>query len=114
MHTRILRIVSRHAPEAGAVCGSSARTDLCGGWQVTAIPTATSYADLRGVDLRGAYLRGACFLGAKVDGADLRNANINECIFTGATGAFVSGEILYHNWDVGPKGVIPWLPDDEI
>ena len=41
MHTRILRIASRHAPEAGAVCGNSARTDLCGGWQVTAIPTAT-------------------------------------------------------------------------
>ena len=41
MHTRILRIASRHAPEAGTVCGSSARTDLCGGWQVTAIPTAT-------------------------------------------------------------------------
>lgn len=79
------------------------------GWK-----TDFSHADLRGVDLRGAYLRGACFLGAKVDGADLRNANINECIFTGATGAFVSGEILYHNWDVGPKGVIPWLPDGEI
>lgn len=73
-----------------------------------------SYADLRGVDLRGAYLRGASFVGAKVDGADLRNANINECIFTGARGAFVSGEILYHNWDVGPKGVIPWLPEDEV
>ncbi|MNC47058.1 hypothetical protein D3C75_961020 [compost metagenome] len=41
MHTRILRIASRHAPNAGAVCGSSARTDLCEG-QVTAIPTATS------------------------------------------------------------------------
>lgn len=31
----------RHIPEAGAVCGSSARTDLCGGRQVTAVPTAT-------------------------------------------------------------------------
>ncbi|MQQ34691.1 hypothetical protein GE543_10135 [Pseudomonas sp. SZ57] len=41
MHIRTLRIASRHLPEAGAVCGSSARTDLCGGWQVTAIPTAT-------------------------------------------------------------------------
>ncbi|AZF16998.1 pentapeptide repeat-containing protein [Pseudomonas sp. R3-18-08] len=79
------------------------------GWE-----TDFSYADLRGVDLRGAYLRGARFLGAKVDGADLRNANINQCIFTGAKGAFVSGEILYHNWDVGQKGAIPWLPDDEI
>ncbi|GFM70774.1 hypothetical protein PSCICL_17660 [Pseudomonas cichorii] len=78
------------------------------GWR-----TDFSYTDLRGVDLRGAYLRGACFLGAKVDGADLRNANINDCIFTGAIGAFVSGDILYHNWDVGPKGVVPWLPDDE-
>ncbi|NVL61131.1 hypothetical protein E0I00_19460 [Pseudomonas syringae pv. actinidiae] len=41
MHTHTLRTASRHIPEAGAVCGSSARTDLCGGWQVTAIPTAT-------------------------------------------------------------------------
>jgi len=41
MHILTLRIASRHTPEAGAVCGSSARTDLCGGWQVTAIPTAT-------------------------------------------------------------------------
>lgn len=31
MHILTLRIVSRHPPEAGAVCGSSARTDLCGG-----------------------------------------------------------------------------------
>lgn len=31
MHTRILRIASHHAPKAGAVCGSSARTDMCGG-----------------------------------------------------------------------------------
>ena len=37
-----LRNALRHVPEAGAVCGSSARTDLCGGWQETAIPTATS------------------------------------------------------------------------
>ncbi|WP_259369662.1 pentapeptide repeat-containing protein [Pseudomonas juntendi] len=78
------------------------------GWE-----TDFDYADLRGVDLRGAYLRGATFVGAKMEGADLRNANINECIFTGASGAFVSGEILYHNWDVGPRGVEPWLPDDE-
>jgi hypothetical protein len=42
MHTRILRFASRHAPKAGAVCGSSARTDLCGGWQVTAIPIVTN------------------------------------------------------------------------
>ncbi|WP_372241677.1 reverse transcriptase domain-containing protein [Pseudomonas sp. Q1] len=33
-------------PKAGAVCDNSARTDLCGGWQVTAIPTATLYAVL--------------------------------------------------------------------
>src|SRR6266567_5435090 len=34
----------RHAPtsEAGAVCGNSARTDLCGGCRVTGIPTATA------------------------------------------------------------------------
>jgi len=31
----------RHIPEAGAVCGNSARTDLCGGRWVTSVPTAT-------------------------------------------------------------------------
>lgn len=31
MHIRTLRTASRHISEAGAVCGSSARTDLCGG-----------------------------------------------------------------------------------
>lgn len=31
----------RHIPEAGAVCGNSARTDLCGGQGVTSVPTAT-------------------------------------------------------------------------
>lgn len=40
MHNLTLKIVSHYIPEAGAVCGSSARTDLCGG-QVTATPTAT-------------------------------------------------------------------------
>ncbi|WP_225926670.1 pentapeptide repeat-containing protein [Pseudomonas triticicola] len=78
------------------------------GWE-----TDFSYADLRGIDFRGAYLRGACFKGAKVLGADLRNANIHDCEFTDTTGAFLSGEVLYHNWDVGPQGVVPWSPDDE-
>ena len=31
----------RHTPEAGAVCGNSARTDLRGGRGVTSVPTAT-------------------------------------------------------------------------
>lgn len=31
----------KHRVKRRAVCGNSARTDLCGGWQVTAIPTAT-------------------------------------------------------------------------
>ena len=30
----------RQIPEAGAVCGNSARTDLCGGRWVTSVPTA--------------------------------------------------------------------------
>ena len=33
----------RHIPEAGAVCGNSARTDLCGGRGVTSVPTATRH-----------------------------------------------------------------------
>src|SRR5262249_24007644 len=32
----------RQIPEVGAVCGSSARTDLCGGRSVTGVPTAIS------------------------------------------------------------------------
>jgi hypothetical protein len=28
-------------PKVGAQCGSSARWDLCGGWPVRAVPTAT-------------------------------------------------------------------------
>jgi hypothetical protein len=31
----------RHTPEAGAVCGNPARTDLRGGQGVTSVPTAT-------------------------------------------------------------------------
>ncbi|MGO9736485.1 MAG: hypothetical protein ACLPVO_03515, partial [Desulfomonilaceae bacterium] len=31
----------RHSPKVGAVCGNSARTDLCGGRWVTGVPTAT-------------------------------------------------------------------------
>ena len=30
----------RHIPEAGAVCGNSARTDLCGGRSPMSVPTA--------------------------------------------------------------------------
>jgi hypothetical protein len=32
--------ICRHAPEVGAVCGKAARTDLCGGREVTRVPTA--------------------------------------------------------------------------
>ena len=31
----------RHIPEVGAVCGKAARTDLCGGREVTRVPTAS-------------------------------------------------------------------------
>src|SRR5688500_4110666 len=31
----------RPSPEVGAVCGKAARTDLCGGREVTRVPTAT-------------------------------------------------------------------------
>jgi hypothetical protein len=34
------RAVCRSASEVRAVCGSSARTDLCGGWPARAVPTA--------------------------------------------------------------------------
>ena len=33
--------VPRHLPKAGALCGNSARRDLCGGQGVTSVPTAT-------------------------------------------------------------------------
>ena len=37
---RTLRSLGRHTPEVGAVCGQAARTDLCGGREVTRVPTA--------------------------------------------------------------------------
>ena len=36
-HTASIR---RHTPEVGAVCGKAACTDLCGGREVTRVPTA--------------------------------------------------------------------------
>src|ERR1700730_2319186 len=36
------RMLCRHAPEEGAVCGKAARTVLCGGREVTRVPTASS------------------------------------------------------------------------
>jgi hypothetical protein len=35
-----MRHVSPLTPEVGAVCGKAARTDLCGGREVTRVPTA--------------------------------------------------------------------------
>src|SRR5258707_10757974 len=35
-------------PEVGAVCGKAARTDLCGGREVTRVPTATEGASEAG------------------------------------------------------------------
>src|SRR3989304_4592087 len=37
------RAVCRSTSEVGAVCGSSARTDLCGGRPEMAVPTAIAY-----------------------------------------------------------------------
>src|SRR5262245_55844074 len=39
---RIRQAFRRHTPEVGAVCGKAARTDLCGGREVTRVPTAKS------------------------------------------------------------------------
>src|ERR1700746_2275384 len=36
------RSLCRYTPEVGAVCGKVARPDLCGGREVTRVPTATS------------------------------------------------------------------------
>ena len=38
-----IRHVRRQTPEVGAVCGKSARTDLCGGYGEIRIPTATTF-----------------------------------------------------------------------
>ena len=35
-----IRQICRHTPKVGAVCGKAARTDLCGGREVTRVPTA--------------------------------------------------------------------------
>ncbi len=42
-----IRRVFAVGPEVGAVCGKAARTDLCGGREVTRVPTATGPAKAR-------------------------------------------------------------------
>ena len=42
--SRHFGVVSRQISKTGAVCGSAASTDLCGGRRVTAVPTATRVA----------------------------------------------------------------------
>src|SRR4051812_4880374 len=40
-HTSLAKqTLRRQTPEVGAVCGNTARTDLCGGRVVTCVPTA--------------------------------------------------------------------------
>jgi hypothetical protein len=39
---------SQSIPEVGAVCGKAARTDLCGGREVTRVPIATGRNDKSG------------------------------------------------------------------
>ena len=55
-----MNLVCALRPEAGALCGSSARRDLCGGRRVTGGPTATkSYPfgifSLTVTDVPGSY-----------------------------------------------------------
>src|SRR6516165_12565837 len=48
----------RHTPEVGAVCGNSARTDLCGGRSAMGVPTAnTKVLALKTHSLSGAEIR---------------------------------------------------------
>ncbi|ASG35473.1 hypothetical protein CBM00_22075 [Klebsiella pneumoniae] len=44
--------VHRQTPEAGARCVNRARRDLCGGYPVTGIPTATIYLQRRQDELQ--------------------------------------------------------------
>ena len=41
-----------YTPEVGAVCGKAARTDLCGGREVTRVPTATLFMSVYGTDFQ--------------------------------------------------------------
>jgi hypothetical protein len=47
------KTLCRHTPKVGAVCGNSARTDLCGGRSVMSVPTAISEMSLQNIPLRG-------------------------------------------------------------
>ena len=42
----------RHTPKVGAVCPNWARTDLCGGREVTRVPTAISEMSSQDIPLR--------------------------------------------------------------
>src|SRR5712671_5219332 len=48
--------IQRQIPSVGAVCGKVARTALCGGREVTCVPTATAGTNLRQTPRLGAPL----------------------------------------------------------
>ena len=52
--------------KVGAVCGTSARTDLCGGWPERAIPTASTVMAIWAVSL-ASHERGASIPGRDVE-----------------------------------------------
>ena len=61
----ILMFASTFVSKGGAVCGNSARTDLCGGWSAMAIPTATQSADPEAGNPWAAQAAFAAFLAGK-------------------------------------------------
>src|SRR3974377_114084 len=47
--------ICRHSPEVGAVCGTDARTDLCGGGGAISFPTATELGVAAGRQQSGVH-----------------------------------------------------------
>jgi hypothetical protein len=59
-----IRLSLPSTPEVGAVCGQAARTDLCGGREVTRVPTATAARVHHAAQRRGGCVA-ACGAGAE-------------------------------------------------
>ena len=78
-------------PQAGAVCGNSARTDLCGGRSAMAVPTATD-RDCSSIDLRQSEVLTCLRRAARPShGKDLAGREVGEVAWIGAVVARTLG-----------------------
>src|SRR3981189_122611 len=85
--------IQRQIPSVGAVCGEDDRTALCGGREVTCVPTATAWYD--GSTQKGAAWR----LCPRVGGGDHNSCEFGSPANAWANARFgTGGDVLAGRW----------------